>query len=114
MNKIKTSLKNLRSDITSFYDSKEIRFLTVNGLDTGDKLEIQWIFSRYGVVDDITLFYVEIDYEDEIPSLSDIIKSAWVSEYEIRDLLGAKFENAESGLFLESDREEIPLRKSNV
>ena len=110
MNKIKTTLKTLKEDIDKFYDYNIWRFVTINGLDLGEKLEIQWIFSKYDE-DNITMFFTEVDYDESIPTVNGIIQSAWIAEYELKDLLGANFENAKEGAFLERDAQPNPLRK---
>jgi len=47
----------------------------------------------------------------EIPSITDIVPSAWVAEAELVDLIDIKIENTEKGFVLEPDSETGPLRK---
>ncbi len=111
MTKIKTTLGTLKDDIKKFSDYNVWRFVTINGLDLGEKLEIQWVFARYDM-DRILMLYTEIEYETPIPSVKDIIPSSWIAEAEMKDLLGANFEFAKKGAFLEPDAKENPLRKA--
>ena len=57
------------------------------------------------------MFFTEVDYDESIPTVNGIIQSAWIAEYELKDLLGANFENAKEGAFLERDAQPNPLRK---
>lgn len=111
MTKIETNLEKLRDNILEFSDYNIWRFVTINGLDLGERLELQWIFSRYDM-DKIVMLYTEVQYDTTIPSIRDIIPSSWIAEAEMKDLLGANFENAKNGAFLEDDAEKNPLRKA--
>lgn len=112
MEKIELKLDEIKSVIADFYDYKQWYLTTVNGLDLGDQYEIQWIFCSYTEKNVVKMFYAQAGYEEAIPTIRDIIPSAWVPEAEVHDLLGAKIEQAQPGLFLEPDMEKAPLRKS--
>lgn len=101
------------STVKEFYNPLIWHFVMINGIDLGDKLEIQWVFSKMYEKDIIKVFYAELEYEEEIPSIKDIIKVAWVSEAETKDLLGANFSDTASNLFLEVDAPKTPLRKGD-
>jgi NADH:ubiquinone oxidoreductase subunit C len=111
MTRIETSLERLLDDIGGFYKPMTHHFLTVNGIDLGGgKIELQWIFSPYGVKDDITLFFTIISYDAAVPSVRELIPSAYLSEMEIVDLFGLAVEGAAKGLYLDPDSLATPLR----
>jgi NADH:ubiquinone oxidoreductase subunit C len=49
--------------------------------------------------------------DEEIPTIKDIVVSAWVAEAELSDLMNIKIENTSKGFVLEPDFEGAPLRK---
>ena len=111
MKKIETTLSALLSDIRAFYIPKEWHFLSVNGVDLGEgKIELQWIFSAYGVKDEIVIYYALSDYETPVPSIVSLIPSAFMGEREIVDMFGLSVEGAERGLYLDEDSRQHPLR----
>ncbi len=111
--KIEIELKNLLTEITAFYDAVTWHFLTVNGIDLGKgKIELQWIFSKYGVKDETVLFSSISEYETKIPSVVSLIPSATLSEREIVDMFGVDIEGAQKGLYLDEDSLTMPLRCS--
>lgn len=111
MRKIETTLATLLNDIGAFYVPKEWHFLTVNGIDLGGgKIELQWIFSQYGVKDEVVIYYALSDYETPVPTLVSLIPSAFMGEREIVDMFGLSVEGAESGLYLDEDSLPHPLR----
>lgn len=110
MNKIEVSLDNVRDKIKEFYNEREWHFLTLNGVALeDDKLEVQWIFSKYDTKNEIVVYYAEIGYEDIIPSIVDIIPSAIISQRELVDMFGAIVEGSEKGLYLDEDSMQSPL-----
>lgn len=110
MKKIKASLENIVDEIKNFYDYKLWHFLTLNGVALPEnKLEVQWIFSKYEALDDLVVFYAECDYKDVIPSIVEIIPSAIISQREIVDMFGVTVEGSEKGLYLEKDSLQAPL-----
>lgn len=110
MQKIEVSLENVREEIKSFYDYKQWHFLTLNGVALEDnKLEIQWIFSRYEAMDETVIYYAVIGYDDLIPSIVDIIPSAEISQRELVDMFGVAVEGSEKGLYLDEDSMQSPL-----
>lgn len=111
MKKIETSLQNLKSDIGNFYKVSEHHFMVMNAVDLGEKMELQWFFCDYAHPCGITMFYTQCDPAELIPSINDIVASAWVAEAELVDLMGIEIENAQKGFVLESDSLEKPLRK---
>jgi len=113
MDKIVINKKELREVIKNFYNPNVWHFVMINGIDLGDKLEIQWVFSKLYEKDILQIFSIEVAYDEEIPSIKDIIKVAWVSEAETKDLLGANFSDTKTNLFLEEDAPKTPLRKSS-
>lgn len=113
MKKIEIGVADLLAELTAFYDAKVWHFITVNGIDLGaGKVELQWIFSKYGVKDEIVLFYTLSDYETKIPSIVSLIPSATLSEREIVDMFGIDIEGAAKGLYLDEDSLSMPLRCS--
>lgn len=114
MTKIETALDSLIRDIGMFYKADAWHFITVNGIDLGEgKIELQWIFSRYGVKDEVVVYYLISDYETPIPSIVGLIPSAIMGEREIVDLFGLKIDNIEHGLYLDEDSLPHPLRRES-
>ncbi len=111
MTKIETTLPTLLSDIEAFYKPKEWHFLSVNGIDLGEgKIELQWIFSKYGVKDEVVIYYALSDYETPIPSLLALIPSSIMGEREIVDMFGLTVQGTQKGLYLDEDSLQHPLR----
>ena len=112
MKKIETNNKNLLKEIGAFYDYKTCHFITVNGVDLGDKMEIQYLFSRYGSDEEVICYFLHVDYDEEIPSIISLIPSAFLGEGEVVDMFGIKIKDIEKGLLLEDDSMQAPLRKN--
>lgn len=111
MRKIEITIDTLLSEIESFYNYKEWHFLTINGIDLGDNsIELQWIFSKYGVKDDMVVFFAITDYETKIPSLTKLIPSAIMGEREVVDMFGLDIVGIEGGLYLDEDSATTPLK----
>ncbi|NPA14768.1 MAG: NADH-quinone oxidoreductase subunit C [Aquificae bacterium] len=102
----------LREKIKSFYKEDEWHFITINGTDTGKSIEVKYFFAKYGKKEPVYALSLEIDYDQTLPSITDLIPSAWIAEEELYDLLGVKVEKAKGGIFLEPDSPKAPLRKS--
>lgn len=111
MKKIETNLETIVSDIEKFYDEKLWHFMSVNGVDLGnEKIELQWIFTKYGVMDEVVVYFTEVDYKETVPTITDLIPSAIMSEREIVDLFGLTILGADKGLMLDGDSLQAPLR----
>lgn len=114
MTKIETTLATLMHDIEAFYVPREWHFLSINGVDLGEgKIELQWIFSRYGVKDEIVIYYAQSDYDTHVPSIVTLIPSAFMGEREVVDMFGLRIEGAERGLYLDPDSQPHPLRRES-
>lgn len=111
MKKVETSIETLKSDISHFYKPGKHHFIVMNAVDLEEKIELQWFFSDYDPPYDVTTFYTYIQPDDEVPSIKDIISSAWVAEAELVDLIDMNIENTTKGFVLEADSETAPLRK---
>ncbi len=111
MKKIETTLANLKRDLSSFYKENLHHFMVMNAVQAGDKMEIQWFFSDYAHPCETTCFFALINKDEEIPSIKDIVVSAWVAEAELVDLMDIKIENTSKGFVLEPDFETGPLLK---
>jgi len=110
MIKIEVSLKSVVSTLTDFYDYKKWHFITLNGLSLSeDKMEVQWMFSKYEAMDDVVVYFAEINYSDVIPSIVDIIPSAIISQRELVDMFGVEVQGSEKGLYLDEDSLQMPL-----
>lgn len=111
MTKIETRLETLLEDLGAFYQPEQWHFLTLNGIDLGDgTLELQWIFSKYGVKDEVVLFYTLCSYDAMVPSVTPLIPSASMGEREVVDLFGIRIAGAKPGLYLDEDSQPTPLR----
>lgn len=114
MIKIEISLENVIDKIKEFYKEKEWHFLTLNGVALEDnKIEIQWIFSKYEAMDEVVIFYTKIEYDKVVPSIVDIVPSAIISQREIVDMFGVKVEGSSKGLYLDEDSLQMPLACKN-
>ena len=111
MKKIETTIEKVKADIGHFYQPELYHFIVMNAVDLGEKIELQWFFSDYSEPFDINAFCAQITPDVEIPSISDIVPSAWVAEAELMDLMDIKIENTSRGFVLEPDFESGPLRK---
>ena len=111
MKKIKTNSEDLQKDIELFYDHTIWHFITVNGVDLGDKMEIQYLFSRYNCDEEVVCYFLNMDYDEEIPSIVSIIPSAYLGEGEVVDMFDIKIKGIAKGLVLEDDSQLAPLRK---
>ena len=83
----------------------------MNAVEAGDKIEVQWFFNEYAFPGETICIYAMIKPDEEVPSIKDIIASAWVAEAELADLMNIKIENTSKGFVLEPDFEGAPLRK---
>jgi hypothetical protein len=111
MKKIETSTGTLKEDIRNFYDPDKHHFMVMNAVEVGDKMEVQWFFTGYEHPENITCFFTLIDPQEEVPSIRDIVLSAWVAEAELVDLMNISIEATEKGFVLEPDSESGPLLK---
>jgi len=109
-----TTLDKVVEDIKNWYDYEKYHYVTINGVDEGGKLTIDWIFSDYNEKDKIYVFRVkEIDFDTLIPSIVDIVPSAWLAEWELRDMFDVEVENTQKGIFIKESNIIAPLRKDN-
>jgi len=115
INKIRSTLNTIVKDIDKFYDEKTYHFLTLNGVKIDeDTTEIQWIFSKYNSINEITIFYCLVDQDDMIPSITDILPSATISQMEIVDMFGISVEDTKKGLYLDVDSQQMPLSSCGI
>lgn len=115
INRIETSLKTVVEDIKNFYGKEQHHFLTLNGVKLDEETtEIQWIFSTYGKVDEITMFYTDVKQYEVIPSVVEILPSAIISQREIVDMFGIDVEGSTKGLYLDEDSEQMPLGSCGI
>ncbi len=111
MKKIETTLEHLRTDVSAFYKPELHHFMVMNAVETGDKMEVQWFFADYAHPCETTCFYTLIGRDEVVPSIKDIVLSAWVAEAELVDLMNINVENTAKGFVLEPDFESGPLLK---
>ena len=111
MKRIETSIDKVKSDIRNFYNPALHHFMVINAVDLGEKIEVQWFFCDYAHPGEITAFCTQVAPSIEIPSIRDIVSSAWVAEAELVDLMDIKIENTVKGFVLEPDFESGPLRR---
>jgi NADH:ubiquinone oxidoreductase subunit C len=111
MKRIETTPETLKTDIGNFYNVENHHFIVSNIVDLGEKLELQWFFCDYEHPGTVTMFVMQTDPTIQIPSICEIVPSAWVGEAELVDLMGVNIENAKKGFVLEDDFDGAPLRK---
>ncbi|MBN2894767.1 MAG: NADH-quinone oxidoreductase subunit C [Campylobacterales bacterium] len=115
MNKITVNLENVVETIKAFYNPAAHHFLTLNALNApDDSIELEWIFTRYGVIDEPTVFTLTCKRDVLIPSVTSFIPSAIMSERETVDMFGVSIEGAKRGLYLDEDSREMPLGRCRV
>lgn len=115
MQKIPSSLETIVEDIEKFYNYKEWHFLTLNGVALeDDKLEVQWIFSKYDALDDVKVYFIEVPYDVLIPSIVHLVPSAIISQRELVDMFGIKVEGSTKGLYLDEDSMQSPLKGCQI
>ncbi|MEO2082496.1 MAG: NADH-quinone oxidoreductase subunit C [Desulfurobacteriaceae bacterium] len=108
---VKVPLREVRRTIKEFYDPNVWHFITVNGTDLGGKVELKWFFCKYREKETFKVVTAEAGYDDEIPTITYFIPSAWIAEWELADLFDLKVEGAKKGLFLDPDSPKAPLRR---
>lgn len=111
MKKIATSLDTVKADIQRFYQPELHHFMVMNAVELGTEMEVQWFFCDYAYPCGMTVFYTIIQPDSVIPTIRDIVASAWVAESELADLMNIKIEQTQKGFVLEPDSESGPLRK---
>lgn len=113
MKRIDTTIQTVKADIGNFYRYDKHHFIVMNAVELGPKIEVQWFFSDYEYPSEVTAFCAQMDPSEEVPSLKELIASAWVAEAELVDLVDIRIEGTEKGFVLEADSEPAPLRKKN-
>ncbi len=111
MKKIETTLERLNATIREYYKPTLHHFIVMNAVDLGEKIEVQWFFNDYAFPAETTVFFAQIQPDEKIPSIKEIVSSAWVAEAELVDLMDINIENTAKGFVLEPDFESGPLRK---
>ena len=111
MRRIETSIDKIKEDIRNFYKPDVHHFMVINAVDLGEKIELQWFFCEYANPLDVIAFCVQIQPGVKVPSIKDIVESAWIAEAELVDLMDIEIENTAKGFVLEPDFESGPLRK---
>ncbi len=115
MQKIETSLDTLLKDLEEFYDYKVWEFMTLNGVKIDEQTtEVQWIFSKYGAIDESVIFFTNVNSSDTIPSIVELIPSAIISQRELVDMFGVEVEGSEKGLYLDEDSPNAPLSSCGI
>ena len=108
------TLENIKDTLREWYDYKKYHYVTVNGIDNGESLTIDWIFSEYNTKNKIYVFRAEgISYDAKVPSIMDIVESSWISEWDLADMFDIDVENSVRNMFLEKEAPQGPLRKEN-
>ena len=115
MKKVEVTLQNVKEKIAEFYDERVWHFITLNGVALAEeKTEVQWIFSKYESLDDVVIYFAEINQEDTVPSVVEIIPSAIISQRELVDMFGIKVEDSTAGLYLDKDSLSMPLSSCGI
>jgi NADH:ubiquinone oxidoreductase subunit C len=105
------AIKACRAEIEAMHTAGA-RFVVLAGLDLIGKLEIIYLFQHEGQLKEVKL---QVPYDYQFPSITDLFPSANFVERETVDLLGAKIEGAAPFLELtEGSGIVAPLRKNAV
>jgi NADH:ubiquinone oxidoreductase subunit C len=106
-----SAMKAWRAEIEAMHTAGA-RFVVLAGLDLIGKLEIIYLFQHEGQLKEVKL---QVPYDVQFPSITDLFPSANFVERETVDLLGAKIEGAAPFLELtEGSGIVAPLRKNAV
>jgi len=109
---IETTLENIREKIREIYDPKKVHYIGVDAYDDGNKMEIRyWFLKKESNV--VLLVKAPFDYGEKVPSISDIVKPAFVQEWEIADLFGINIEGRVENFFLTPESPRAPLRRGD-
>ncbi len=108
------SIDSVKDSIRKWYNQDKHHYVTVNAIDNGETLTLDWIFSEYETKNKIYVFRVEnVGYNTQIPTMTDFLSCAWVSEWDLADMFDLNIENAHRGMFLQPDAPKAPLRKES-
>ena len=106
-----SAMRAWRAEIEAMH-AAGARFVVLAGLDLIGKLEIIYLFHHEGQLKEVKL---QVPYDVEFPSITDLFPSANFVERETVDLLGAKIKGAAPFLELTEGAGIVaPLRKNAV
>ena len=106
-----SAMRAWRAEIEAMH-AAGARFVVLAGLDLIGKLEIIYLFQHEGQLKEVKL---QVPYDVEFPSITDLFPSANFVERETVDLLGAKIKGAAPFLELTEGAGIVaPLRKNAV
>ncbi len=106
-------LSNVKEEIKKWYDKDKYHYVTINAVDNTGNVTLDWIFFDYEK-DRWYVFRInEVGYDELIPSITDVIASSWIAEWELVDLFGLNVENTPKGLFIKDPDIVAPLRKDS-
>jgi len=97
---------------------KKVKFITITGVDEGDKIAVIYHFALYPAVHgERGVIHVKVyvpKSDPKVPTISDIFPPAFLYEREVWEFLGVEFEGHPrlEYLFLSPDYPKFPLRKS--
>ncbi|MEF3191938.1 MAG: NADH-quinone oxidoreductase subunit C [Campylobacterales bacterium] len=112
MDKIPTTPDTLLDTIRTFYTPSRWHFITITGVDQGEKIELIYSFSEIGEMESYRHLALTLPYDQTLPTITPLIPSAWIAEAELVDLFGLSVSGAKGGLFLDEDGVKAPLRGS--
>lgn len=105
------AIKAWRAEVEAMHTAGA-RFVVLAGVDLIGRLEIIYLFHHEGQLKEVKL---QVPYDAQFPSITDLFPSANFVERETVDLLGAKIEGAAPFLELtEGSGIVAPLRKGAV
>ena len=107
------TIDNIKEKIKNWYDEEKYHYVTINAVDNGGNVTLDWIFFDYNE-DKWYVFRIgEVEYDTLIPSMNDIIPSSWMAEWELVDLFGLNVENTQKGLMIKDPNIFAPLSKES-
>ncbi|QDF27879.1 NADH-quinone oxidoreductase subunit C [Halarcobacter anaerophilus] len=111
--KIEVNIDEVKNKIKEFYKPDLWHFVCLNANDIEGTCKLQWIFSKYEEKENFTVFECDVAFNATVPTITDIIPSAIMSEMEIVDLFGLKIQTIKKGLYLDETSQQTPLKEKN-
>lgn len=107
---IKASLRDFRDRIRELYRPEKIHYIGVDAYEDEEGIEVRYWFFDYEKKEAV-MVRVPLGEGIRVPTISDIVKPAFMGEWEIADLFGIEIEGRVKNFFLSPDSPRAPLLK---
>jgi len=105
---IEASLMDFKDKIRKLYIPEKVHYIGVDAYEGEEGLEVRYWFFSYETRD-VVMVRVSVKHGERVPSISDIVKPAFMGEWEIADLFGIEIEGRVENFFLSPDSPRAPL-----